>query len=97
MTEREMREKFRRTFNNEPNFITPDALEYCNVGPFLFEISRGRNLRNTGYMYGVTVIRDGDPCERRPDLSQSFSTLNECYYYINGGKIQAEAVLEDLS
>jgi len=61
------------------NFMTPNVIRYGSAGQFIYELSSGRNINDTGLMYGVTVKhRNGDST----DLSVACITQQEALDYI---------------
>ena len=46
---------FRKTFNNQPNFITPNLVRYGTAGSYLYELASGEGIMG-GTTYGVTVL-----------------------------------------
>ena len=80
-------EQFRRVFNGQTNFMTPDIV-YCRVvGNFGVELSKGRGLEAGSTIYGVTVLSDihSDTPKRESGLSECFPTRALAERYI--GKI----------
>lgn len=70
---------FHRTYNGQPNFLTPDHVQSGKRGRLLYEISSGEGLGGAA-LYGVTVIElDGT---RRKDLSDCFPSLAEAQAYV---------------
>jgi len=79
MQDSEIRGTFSRVFKNKANFMTPYTLKFGKRGKMVWEISTGKGFRGMS-LYGVTVIEL--PSEKRHDLSQCFSSLEEAETYI---------------
>lgn len=79
MTQSQIRDLFRTTYNNSRNFMTPDVLGYGKRGRLVYELSTGHFADDT--IYGVTVLEvDGT---KRHDLSAGgFPSLDAAKTYI---------------
>lgn len=75
----DIRDRFRRTFNNQPNFMSPNVIRYGSRGDWLYELSWGEGIGG-GKMFGVTVIHKR--MGRDHDQSQCFSTKSEAETHI---------------
>ena len=78
----EIRAVFTRAYNGKANFVTNNIMDYGKQGKMVWELSRGRNIRGDGQLYGVTVIEL--PNTKRNDLSQCFSSHRDALAYIRG-------------
>jgi hypothetical protein len=66
-------------YNGEPNFMTPNVIEYMETETLCVELSWGTGIFSDK-MFGVTVVtRDGE----RTDHSSCFQTKSEAMAYIN--------------
>lgn len=91
-----IRERFRRHYNGNANFMTPEVLQYgqrdINGVRYFWELARGESpmrWQEAGlaerYMYGVTVLRlnpDGEGTVGS-DLSNSFPSRDDAADYID--------------
>jgi len=78
MTQHDIHLKFRVAYNGQPNFMTPEVLDYGKRGEHLFEISTGKGL-GSGALYGVTVITVGG--EKCFELSKCFNSIEDARAY----------------
>ena len=69
---------FRRTYNGQPNIVTPNVIEYVTGQRYVVELSQGEGLFG-GDLFGVTVLTlDGS----RTELSRSFDHEDDAREYI---------------
>lgn len=72
------RRVFEDRFEEERNFMTPEVVEYREIGGYAVEISRGDGM-GWGSLYGVTILEsDG----RRTNLSKPFGSLEHALSYL---------------
>lgn len=82
------RAAFREAYGDNPNFMTPDVIEYGTTGRYAVELSTGRGLVPGTTIWGVTVLkRTADGWEKTGPkscggLGDSFSTESEARTYI---------------
>lgn len=78
----------RAAYNNQPNPLTPDVLNYGMFGKALaWELSEGTGIDHAP-LFAVTVIEDtGDPLrpKYRHDLNRTFPTHADALAYIRDG------------
>jgi len=75
-----------RSYFKGRNFVTPIVLDYGEKSGCVYELSEGEIFNNK--VFGVSVIKIG--CNRKDNLSRSFSTLNDAYRYIDNNFVEVE-------
>lgn len=93
MQRHEIAHLFRRAYNGQPNFMTPNPVTYGKRGRLCYEISRGTGIDGRP-LYGVTVIELD--MNRRHDLSQCFDSFHKADEYVSSDFMTAEATLSEL-
>lgn len=71
---------FKKAFNGEPNFLTPNIESHGKSGEYLWELSYGRGFSDNT-IWGVTVLTKAG--KKTSGISQGgFSTRGEAVDYI---------------
>ena len=73
------KEIFREVYKGDPNFMTPNVLEYFGNEKLAIELSQGRGIF-TPDLFGVTVIENG---QKGSDKSECFTERSEAANYID--------------
>ena len=68
----------RAAYNHQPNFITPQPVDYGMAGELAWELSTGPDLLGAP-IWGVSVVQHGQP---RRDLCNSFPTRADATAHI---------------
>ena len=74
------KQAIRKCYNGEPNFMTPNVIEYMETDTLRIELSWGTGIFSDR-MYGVTVVT---PEGERTEHGSCFPTEQEARSYING-------------
>ena len=76
MNQTEIARVFRRVYNGDRNFMTPDILRFGIRGHFIYELSSGAGI-DGGTLYGLPVLElDG---QHRPASAMKRPDLSTCY------------------
>ena len=78
MKQEDIIRRFKLTFNNQPNIMTPNITKYGQKGQYLYEISFGAGIEYGTRIWGVTVITKAG---ERTDLGKCFATEDEAEGY----------------
>ena len=82
---------FRKVYHGNPNFMTPDILEYGLIPGGAYELSKGRGFEG-GPIYGVTVVKFG-PNGPEKTGSEAVGGPSKCLH----SKLQAIKYIETLA
>jgi hypothetical protein len=74
---------FNKVYKQQMNFITPEAVDYLDLGNGLYvELSQGEG-EDHSIKYGVMVVqKDGKDLLKRDDLAKLFDSHKEALNYI---------------
>jgi len=78
MTQTQLRSMFRKAYNGDRNFLTPNVSHYGESAEHVYELSSGQAIQRNGRMFGVTVLTKAG---EKSALSTCFDNLQRAQEY----------------